>query len=51
MLIGVKLINYLIKLKKMGINLRKSNNIYHIELKGISRYTESAVELLKKVKK
>lgn len=36
--------------KKWGINLRKSNNTYHIELKGISRYTENAVELLKKVK-
>lgn len=37
--------------KKFGFNLRKGNNIYHIELNGISRYTESAVELLKKVKK
>lgn len=36
--------------KKIGFNIRRSNNIYHIELKGISRYTQNAVQLLKKVK-
>lgn len=36
--------------KQTGFNIRDSNNIYHIYLDGASRYTEEAVNLLKKVK-
>lgn len=34
----------------LGINIRESNNLYHISLNGINRYTEEAVTVLKKVK-
>lgn len=33
-----------------GINLRKSNNIYHVYMNGVSRYSMDMVHLLKKVK-
>lgn len=35
---------------KTGIDLRSSNNIYHVHLNGISRYSMNMVYLLKKVK-
>lgn len=35
---------------KTGINLRGSNNIYHVYMNGVSRYSMNMVNLLKKVK-
>lgn len=35
---------------KVGVNLRKSNNKYHVDMNGISRYSMNMVHLLKKVK-
>ncbi|WP_100398119.1 SIR2 family protein [Bacillus sp. FJAT-44742] len=33
-----------------GVNLRASNNIYHVRMNGISRFSMNMVQLLKKVK-
>ncbi|TKI98001.1 hypothetical protein FC702_27310, partial [Bacillus cereus] len=35
---------------KTGINLRGSNNLYHVYMNGVSRYSMDMVHLLKKVK-
>ncbi|WP_254434319.1 SIR2 family protein [Halobacillus sp. Marseille-Q1614] len=35
---------------QVGINLRESNNAYHVRLEGVSRYSLEMVSLLKKVK-
>ncbi|MDW4268632.1 SIR2 family protein [Staphylococcus saprophyticus] len=43
-----KIINQIAK--ETGVNIRKSNNKYHIDLHGVSRYTEKAVDLLKNFK-
>lgn len=37
--------------EQIGVNIRKTNNVYHVDLTGVSRFSEKAVGLLEKIRK